>query len=126
MLVVDGDPGILRLITATIEKESYTVIAVTDGKMAFRLLRSGDPVAAVVLDIFMPDINGKDIVKFMRSDPGLKNLPVIIMIVEQGPHLTHKSLAAGTVTFSSKPFTPAQLTAMLRTFVQKRQGVSNT
>lgn len=121
---MDDDPGILRLATAIVENEGYTVMTAADGKKAFKLLRSGEPIAAVVMDIFMPYINGTDIVNFMRSDAGLKNVPVIIMTAEHDPHLSLKSLSAGAVAFLPKPFTPAQLTAILRTFVQNRRGAS--
>ena len=66
----------------------------------------------------MPSINGTDVVKFMRSDDGLKNLPVIIMTAEQNPQLSLDSLSAGAFAFLLKPFTNAQLRSMLRTFVQ--------
>jgi CheY-like chemotaxis protein len=121
---VDVDPSILGLATVIIEREGYSVLAATDGKMAFKLLRSGEPIAAVVMDIFMPYINGTDIMSFMKSDPVLKNVPVIIMTGEQDPQLMHKSLSAGAIAFLPKPFTPAQLTNMLRTFAGGRLEVS--
>lgn len=116
--MVDDDPSILRLVTAIIESEGYVVVTAQDGKKAYKLLRSGEPIAAVVMDIFMPYINGTDVVKFMRSDDRLKNVPVIIMTAEQNPQLSLDSLSAGAFAFLPKPFTNAQLRTMLRTFVQ--------
>lgn len=118
VLVADDDPAILRLVSTVIESSGYTAVAARDGKEAYQVLQSGEPIVAAVVDIVMPYIEGTDLVRFMQSEKRFKNIPVIIMTAEQNPRLSSESFAAGAVAFLPKPFSNAQLKMMLQTFVK--------
>lgn len=117
VLVADDDPSILRLVTAVLESEGFAVITASDGKSAYKILQSGTPFRAVVLDVIMPYIGGTDILKFMQSDERFKPIPVIVMTGEHDPRLSSKNFEAGAVAFLPKPFTNSQLKMIVRTFV---------
>lgn len=119
VLVADDDPAILRLVQAIVEKAGYTVITARDGKEAYKLLQSDENFAAVILDVVMPYIQGTELVRYMKTEKRLMNIPVIIMTAEQNPRLSSEATAAGAVAFLPKPFTAPQLTMMLDVFVQK-------
>lgn len=119
VLVADDDPAILRLVQAIIEKAGYTVITARDGKEAYKLLQNDDGFSAVIFDVVMPYIQGTELVRYMKTEKRLMDIPVIIMTAEQNPRLSSESYAAGAVAFLPKPFTAAQLTTMLDVFVQK-------
>jgi CheY-like chemotaxis protein len=119
ILVADDDPAILRLVKAIVEKEGFRVVTARDGKEAYKILQSGEEFAAAIFDVIMPYIQGTELVRYMQSEKRLMKIPVIVMTAEQNPRLSSDSFSAGAVAFLPKPFTNAQLQAMLRRFVRK-------
>ncbi len=122
VLVADDDPAILRLVKAIVEREGFAVISARDGKEAYKFLQSGKEFSAVIFDVVMPYIQGTELVRYMKSEKRLMNIPVIMMTAEQNPRLSSESYAAGAVAFLPKPFTASQLKMMLEVFVQKKQN----
>ncbi len=116
VLIADDDPAILWLIRTLVEGEGFSTVTAMDGKEAYRILKSDRRIIAAIVDVMMPYIQGTELVKFMQTDDRFKKIPVIMMTAEQSPKLPSKSFAAGAVAFLPKPFTNAQLRAMLRTF----------
>ena len=119
VLVADDDPAILRLVMTLVEKEGYEVITARDGREAIKILKSDADFAAAVFDVVMPHIEGPELVRYMKSEKRLMNIPVIMMTAEQNPKLTSDSFAAGAVVFLPKPFTSSQLQIMLRMIVNQ-------
>lgn len=117
ILVADDDPSILRLVTAVLENEGFSVIAAADGKSAYKILQSGTQFRVAVLDVKMPYIGGTDLIKFMQTDERFRDIPVIVMTGGQDPRLLSGNFAAGAVAFLPKPFTNSQLKMIVSAFV---------
>lgn len=122
VLIADDDPSILRLIMTIVEGEGLTPVVAVDGKDAYRLLKSNDGIAGAIIDVRMPYIKGTDLVRFMRSEVRFRDIPVIVMTGDVDPGRSAASLAAGAVAFLPKPFSNAQLRAMLRTFIKRNKS----
>ena len=122
ILVADDDPAILRLVTAIVEKEGYTVVPARDGREAYKLLQEDANFMAGIFDVVMPHIQGPELVRYMRTEKRLMRIPVMMMTAEQNPKLSSDSFAAGAVVFLPKPFTTAQLQIMLRMLISKAGG----
>lgn len=122
MLVADDDPAILRLIATILEKEDYSVVAVRDGREAYKVLQTDDNFTAAILDVVMPHISGPELVRYMKSDERLKRIPVMMMTAEQDPKLSSDSFSAGAMVFLPKPFTTAQLQIMLQMLLGKKSA----
>lgn len=121
ILVADDDPAILRLITTILEK-NYSVVAVRDGREAYKLLQADPKFIAAILDVVMPHISGTELVRFMKTEKRLMHIPVMMMTAEQDPKLSSDSFAAGAVVFLPKPFTTAQLQTMLHMLIGKAKS----
>lgn len=119
ILIADDDPAILRLMTALVEKNGYAVVTARDGREAYKILQSDQEFAAAIFDVVMPHIQGPELVRLMRAEERLKNIPVLIMTAEQDPRLASDSYAAGALVFLPKPFTSIQLQTMLRLLISK-------
>ncbi len=119
ILVADDDPAILRLVTAIVEKEGYTVIAARDGREAYKILQSDGDFIAGIFDVVMPHIQGPELVRYMKTEKRLMRIPVMMMTAEQNPKLSSDSFAAGAVVFLPKPFTTSQVQVMLRMLISK-------
>jgi CheY-like chemotaxis protein len=122
ILVADDDPAILRLVTAIVEKEGYSVIPAKDGREAYKILQSDADFVAGIFDVVMPHIQGPELVRYMKTESRLMQIPVMMMTAEQNPKLSSDSFSAGAVVFLPKPFTTAQLQIMLRMLISKAQG----
>lgn len=124
IIIADDDPAILRLVKTIVEKEGFEAQMARDGKEAYRLLQSGDQFALAIFDVVMPYIQGTELARFMQSEERLKGIPVIMMTAEQNPRISSESFTAGAVAFLPKPFTTAQLQAMLRTCIRRSEKMS--
>ena len=118
ILVADDNADILRQVKTVLEAEGFAAITAGDGKEAYKLLQSEEPFAAAILDIVMPHIEGRDLVRYMQSERRLMRIPVIIMTTELNSRLSSDSFSAGAVAFLPKPFTDSQLRTTLHMFVK--------
>jgi len=120
ILVADDDPAILRLVSAILEKENYGVVAVRDGRDAYKILQNDANFTAAIFDVVMPHISGPELVRYMKTEKRLMKIPVMMMTAEQDPKLSSDSFSAGAIVFLPKPFTTAQLQIMLQMLIGKK------
>lgn len=105
----------LKLVSKIVEGEGYLVAPARDGKEAYHALRSGANIVLAIVDVLMPYIEGTQLVSFMRSNEGLRSIPVIMMTGEKSFHAGAVSLSSGATAFLIKPFTNEQLRNTVRT-----------
>ena len=78
VLVIDDDEEDLRLIEQILQQGQYNPILAHGGPQGWEIL-SNKPPQAVVLDLFMPDLDGFTILEKLRTTPGLSDIPVIVV-----------------------------------------------
>jgi DNA-binding response OmpR family regulator len=78
ILVVDDDQGIVRLLRAYLEQEGYQVSAAYDGETALHILRRERP-DLLLLDLMLPDRDGWEVTRIVRSEPSLRSIPIIMI-----------------------------------------------
>ncbi|MFQ5455712.1 MAG: response regulator [Nitrospirota bacterium] len=109
VLVVEDSSYMRSLIASTIDEiNGCEVIEAGNGFEALRML----PVhkfAIIITDINMPDINGLEIVNFVKSSPSYKDIPLIIVTTEQSEEDRKKGIALGASEYITKPFDPEDL-----------------
>lgn len=93
-LLVDDDPVVLRLYQERLLLEGAQVEAAGDGLAAINSLRARRP-DLVVLDLMMPKLTGVDVLKFIRSQPDLKTLPVVVLSNSYMNRLAAEATALG-------------------------------
>lgn len=84
ILVVDDEPTILELIRDILEAEGFTVLVAQNGTAALRQLRH-TPIALVLTDLMMPQLNGVELARRMRADPEMAAIPLILMSAAMPP-----------------------------------------
>jgi len=114
VLVVDDDPLTGQLLVAIGEREGYHVVSVDDGRQAYRMLKSDANFTAAVFNMTMPNLNGVDIVRYMKTEKRLMRIPVVIVAGDHGLRLIADSFAAGALAFLPKPFTTEKLARTIR------------
>jgi DNA-binding NtrC family response regulator len=114
VLVVDDDPSTGQLLISIAEREGYQVVSVDDGRKAYRLLKSDAGFTAAIFNMTMPNLNGVDIVRYMKTEKRLMRIPVILVAGDHGLKRISDSFAAGAVAFLPKPFTTENLGRTIR------------
>lgn len=118
ILVVDDDKEIVRLVRAYLEKAGYQVLTAYDGDTALHILRRERP-ALVVLDLMLPDQDGWDITRLVRSDPALANTPIIMLTARIDDTDKIIGLELGADDYVTKPFNPREVVARVRSVLRR-------
>jgi adenylate cyclase len=109
VLAVDDEPTNLRLLDAVLTPRGHRVLTKTSGAEALALLQTED-VDLVLLDILMPEMDGYEVCRRIRSTEATEFLPVV-MITASGREQRLAALQAGADDFVTKPFDQSELLA---------------
>ena len=108
VLVVEDNKTNRYMITFLLGKYGYTVIEAGDGKTGIELAVKEKP-DLIIMDIQLPDINGLELIRFIRDNDRYKKTPLIIVSTESSQRDRERGLALGANSYLVKPFTPAAL-----------------
>lgn len=118
ILVVDDEVFNLEIITELLEDAEYNVNTAKHGEDACNLLKSDPEKYHIVLvDRMMPVMDGIRVVKWMNSDPVLKNIPIIMQTAKASNSEIQEGLDAGVLYYLTKPFEEKVLLAIVDTAV---------
>lgn len=120
ILVTEDDPETRGLI-AELLTERFAVVQAGDGDEALQIVQTGAP-DLILMDLFMPRLDGFAALEALRQDPRTADIPVIVLSA-QGDDLTKvRGLNLGAVDYLVKPFSPLELMARVtKALEQKRQ-----
>lgn len=121
ILVVEDDAPIRNLITTTLKTHDYKYIIANDGENAIMEASSHNP-DIVLLDLGLPDIDGVEVIKRIRS---WSNMPIIVISARSEDSDKIEALDAGADDYLTKPFSVEELLARLRV-TQRRLAIINT
>ena len=106
-LVVDDSVTMRRIVANSLKNLGYTeYVEATDGKDALDKLASDDNINFVITDWNMPVLSGLELIKSIRGDDKLKNLPVLMVTTRGVKEDIMEALAAKVNNYIVKPFTP--------------------
>lgn len=118
ILIVDDSQVMRQMIMACLRAESgLTFAQAASGLEAIEKLSLGQ-FALIVLDLNMPDINGFEVVEFIRGQDTLRDLPILIVTTRGDETSRSQALAAGASAFMTKPFAPEEILAEVRALLQ--------
>src|SRR5580692_11471103 len=123
ILVVEDDPQMQKVLHRIFHDQGYDVTVCDDGKVALDAFRSGKP-AAVVLDLMLPGIFGRDLCKIFKSEqPGV---PVIVVSAISEVADKVLLLELGADDYVTKPFSPRELLARVQAALRRPQKQLDT
>ena len=109
MLVIEDDPGAVRLLRTYLEGEGYQVAVATDGESGIAAARMKVP-DAIILDVLLPGIDGWEVLRRLKADPALRDTPVVVVTVVDERNV---AMSLGAVDYFLKPVRPEALLARL-------------
>lgn len=114
ILVIDDETITRTTLAALLERPNYHVVMAEDGIQGLEIAKQIDP-DVILLDIMMPHMNGYDVCKRIREDPGIKAVPIIMITALDDREARLNGLSAGADDFLSKPFDSMELKIRLHT-----------
>lgn len=108
ILLVDDDPNILLSLEFLMRKSGYDVLVARNGSEAMELLNEEIP-DLTVLDIMMPDVDGYEICRYIKSTDALKNGKVIFLSAKSREADINKGYELGAELYITKPFSNKEL-----------------
>jgi EAL domain-containing protein (putative c-di-GMP-specific phosphodiesterase class I)/DNA-binding NarL/FixJ family response regulator len=117
ILVADDDAGLRAFLQAALKSEGFASIVATNGREAIEQIRRHD-VAAVLLDVHMPVLDGLGALREIRADPRLRTLPVILVAGSDEEADRVLGLESGADDFLAKPVGARELAARVRAHIR--------
>ena len=117
ILVVDDERSVRKLVASYLDREGFQVIEAADGAAALKLARTEKP-DLVVLDLMIPEVDGLEVCRILRSESD----PHILMLTartEEGDKLL--GLGLGADDYLTKPFSPRELVARVKAVLRRGQ-----
>jgi len=121
ILVVDDEPGILKILRIKLKTQGYDVVITTSGTEAINLVKT-EPLDIMLLDIVMSDVNGLQVLETVRA---FSDIPVIAFTAN--PQMAETAMQMGAVGSIAKPFDAEQLVKKIKSILDgdKKKPGSN-
>jgi two-component system cell cycle response regulator len=123
VLVADDDPALVSTLTWILREHGYQVVAVPDGEFLMQRLQDERP-DLVLLDVMMPKVDGLQLLRRIRAEPGWQDLPVLMVSSMPPEDGTVKSLEIGANDFIPKPFRMKELLARVDAHLRRGREVT--
>ncbi len=121
ILIIEDSATMRSLIASTIEEMGgFELVEASSGFEALKALPS-QHFDMIITDLNMPDINGLEIIKFVKEHPTYKSIPLVVVTTQVGEEDRKKGLALGASDYVTKPFEPDDLKKVVRRIL-KHEG----
>lgn len=118
IFIVDDEEDIAKLIALSLEKNNFSTKYFLNGKEFLEFLKEKKP-DLIILDIMLPDIDGFEICKYLKSNIDLKNIPVIMLTAKQDEIDKILGLEIGADDYITKPFSQRELIARIKAVLRR-------
>lgn len=112
VLIVDDSPAMLDTLGVAFEEAGYDVTSASDGEEVFRKLAATDP-DAILLDIYMPKLNGADVCRLVKAHPHWKKTFLVLMSSRVSDREIEMYRRLGADQVLKKPFDPDHAVALV-------------
>jgi DNA-binding response OmpR family regulator len=118
ILVVDDDAKIVRLVRTYLERDGFSVVTAADGPAALDAIETHGP-ALVVLDLMLPGLDGRAVIRAVRQDAEAGRTPIIILSARSSTIDRIAGLEHGADDYLPKPFSPAELVLRVKSILRR-------
>jgi len=109
VLIVDDDPRNIFALRLTLKSRGYQIESCTMAQEAIDILNKDNQFTVVLMDMMMPEMDGYEAIRIIKSTPSISEIPVIAVTAQAMPEDRQKCLDAGAYDYVSKPIDVDQL-----------------
>ena len=102
VVIVEDEPSSAEVFSEMLKIGGFEVVISHSSTLAISIIRAEKP-DAVILDLMMPDVSGIEVLNFLRREPGLSNIPVVIVSAKAFPSDIKAGMDAGASAYLTKP-----------------------
>ncbi len=125
VLVVDDSQDTLNILEAVLRRDGFKVQVASNGEDALRKIKEAPP-HLVLLDMMMPKMDGLEVCRILKSDPGLSQIPVLMFSAKDDPAVRKRALQLGASAFIEKPAYPREILRKIKAhFGESNQNLSS-
>jgi len=124
ILVVDDDAKIVRLVRTYLERDGFTVVTAADGPAALEAIETHQP-ALVVLDLMLPELDGRAVIRAVRRDEEAGRTPILVLSARSSTIDRIAGLEDGADDYLPKPFSPAELVLRVKSILRRAAPTSD-
>ncbi len=124
ILVVDDEPDALEILGFKLKEAGYTPIFAKDGARALTSARDERP-ALIVLDLMLPEVDGLEVCKILRRDPGTAGIPIIMLTARAAEMDRVIGLELGADDYVTKPFSPRELVLRIKKLLARAKAAED-
>lgn len=117
--IVEDEPDISELVLINLEKNGFVTKCFDNGKKFFSYLEKRTP-SLLILDLMLPDMDGIEICKRIRSHPSSSSLPIIMLTARSEETDKILGLELGADDYVTKPFSPKELVARVKAVLRRQ------
>ena len=125
ILDVDDEANIIELACMYLEQDGFRVQSATDGAKALDMI-ARHPPALMVLDLMLPEVDGWEVCRRVRSGKAASNLPIIMLTARDDDVDKIVGLELGADDYVTKPFNPRELVARVKAILRRTQRTVHT
>jgi DNA-binding response OmpR family regulator len=118
ILVVDDDAKIVRLVRTYLERDGFMVVTAADGPAALEAIEAHRP-ALVVLDLMLPELDGRAVIRAVRRDEEAARTPILVLSARSSTIDRIAGLEDGADDYLPKPFSPAELVLRVKSILRR-------
>lgn len=116
ILLIDDEEYIVKMLELKLKEDGYECLSCTTTQDGIKLAKSNTP-HLIIMDIMMPNIDGLEATKILKTSPETKDIPIIILSARSLEEDQEKARQLGADGFISKPILPQKLLAKIRDFL---------
>jgi two-component system alkaline phosphatase synthesis response regulator PhoP len=124
ILLIDDEPFLLKVLLVRLKHWGYDALGAENGPEGFAIMRKNKP-DLIILDKEMPGMNGEEVVRIVRRDTELKQIP-IIMISADVENIEACAKACGVAHYLTKPCEPEDLLEMIQMQFDTSESAEST
>ncbi|MEM7043255.1 MAG: response regulator [Pseudomonadota bacterium] len=116
VLLAEDEPNIVESLTFLLERAGFAVMVETDGRKALGAALEDQP-DVLILDVMLPELDGYEVLRQLRSDRRTEKLPVVMLTAKGQREDRETALACGADLFITKPFANAEIIQAVKQLV---------
>jgi two-component system phosphate regulon response regulator PhoB len=122
VLIVEDEADISELVEYHLKQSGFSVTSVADGAAALEQVRRKRP-ALIILDLMLPNMDGKDICRALKANPLTRSIPILILSAKTEEMDRIVGFELGAEDYVTKPFSPRELVLRVKAILQRKEAV---